>query len=172
MATPVTAAQQQQAAMLAQQQQQLAMQRQLAQGGQAGLQSPYDGSTPYGTPMPAAIGGYPLEAGVRPASLAGLDGGRPQVNATNQSALAPNGDVNQQVTNENRYENKYYNIVTMPQGYGVGGGVWGGVGVGVGGLGYGSPYGSNCFVDPMSGVMYCQRETGFFGWLKSLFRGY
>jgi len=146
----------QQAAAL-QQQQQLAMQR--AQMGQvagtpgAGLVSPYDGTT--AAPM---LGGYPLEAGVRPASLAGLDAGRPQINATNQTAIAPNGTVNQTVTNENTYENKYYNIITTPRG-----GFLGGAGLG---------YGSNSYVDPQTGVMYVQNQGGITGWLKRLFRGY
>jgi hypothetical protein len=161
MADKITAAQRQQQQLALQQQQQLAMQQaQLAQGGTPGLVSPYDGTTPMG--MQPTMGGYPIEAGMQPASLAGLNGGRPQVNATNQSALAPNGDVNQAVTNENRYENKYYNIVTMPQAGMYGGTGWAG----------GSAYGSNCYVDPRTGVMYCQREGGFTGWLKRLFRGY
>ena len=91
-----------------------------------GLVSPYDGSVPTG----GFTGGYPLEAGVQPGSLGALNSGRPQVNATNQSALAPNGDVNQQVTNTNTYENKYYSIVTAPQP-----GLFGSYGNGIGGLG-------------------------------------
>jgi len=69
------------------------------------------------------LNGYPVETGMAPGSLAALNGGGggPQVNATNQSALAPNGDINQSVTNTNHYENKYYNVstTTAPY-YGVG----------------------------------------------------
>lgn len=151
MAVKKTAAQQ--AALAARQQQQLAMQRAQLTQGAPGLVSPYDGSMP----VNPALRGYPLEAGIGPASLAGLDAGRPQVNATNQSALAPNGDINQSVTNENRYENKYYNIITAPHG-----GFLGGMGLG---------FGSNCYVDPRTGAMYCQKG-GIVSWIKRLFRGY
>jgi hypothetical protein len=95
-----------------------------------------------------------------------LSGGRPQLNATNQTALAPNGNVNQTVTNSNQYVNKYYNII-VPHG-----GLFGSIG-GVGGLfggGIGTP--GNSFIDPKTGVLYVQQETGFVGWLKRLFRGY
>jgi hypothetical protein len=129
------------------QQQQLAMQR--AQLGQAGLVSPYDGSNPYGFPATGAV----------TAPTGGLAGtGRPQVNATNQSALAPHGDVNQHVTNENNY----YNII-MPSrspfhrffgGLGIGG------------------YGQQPMIDPATGAYLVQRESGIIGWLKRLVRGY
>lgn len=113
------------------------------------LTSPLDGTSPLGLGM---------------SGLAGANGGRvPQVNATNQSALAPNGDINQSVTNNNNYENRYYNIISLPQsGYNA----WGGWGM-LGGLGAGQTY-----VDPMTGVMYARRQPGLLGWLKSLLRGY
>lgn len=131
------------------------------------LASPYDGTNPAGAVpvngMP--IGGMPMQGAVP--QLTGLPGGRSQVNATNQTALAPNGDVNQSVTNSNQYTNKYYNIV-VPNGYG-------GLGGSIGGLG--GLFGSwntpgNSFIDPKTGVLYIQEEKGFTGWLKRLFRGY
>jgi hypothetical protein len=129
------------------------------------LASPYDGTQP-GVGMP--IMGMPTGSAVP--QLTGLSGGRPQVNATNQTALAPNGNVNQTVTNSNTYTNKYYNIVVPHQG-GLFGGVGGALG-GVGGLfgGWNTP--GNSFVDPKTGVLYVQEEKGFTGWLKRLFRGY
>lgn len=126
------------------------------------LASPYDGTTPsLGTPISGGItgGNVPM--------LTGLSGGRPQVNATNQTALAPNGDVNQTVTNSNQYTNKYYNIV-VPNGYGSIGSAWGGLGGLFGG--FNTP--GNSFIDPKTGVLYVQQEKGFTGWLKRLFRGY
>jgi hypothetical protein len=124
------------------------------------LASPYDGTTPGGTVpiMGPTTGGVP--------QLTGLSGGHPQVNATNQTAIAPNGDVNQSVTNQNQYTNKYYNIV-VPNG-----GLFGSLG-GVGGLfggGWNTP--GNSFIDPKTGVLYVQRDTGIIGWFKRLFRGY
>ena len=117
----------------------------------AALVSPYDGTSPLAM------------NGLRP--LAGMDGtARPQLNATNQSALAPNGDINQTVTNQNHYTNRYYNIITSPN-YGYGGGFFGAV------PGYG-PYGANSFIDPQTGVWYTRNESGVMGWLKRLFRGY
>jgi hypothetical protein len=162
--TAATTAAAQQAALLKSQQATL---------GMPGLVSPYDGTTPF--PGLAANGTqYPLEAGTMPGSLAGLDAGRPQVNATNQSALAPNGDITQNVTNDNTYTNKYYNIITSP--YGVGGGMynpafptyggWGGWGAPV------SPYGQQAFVDPTTGALIVHDDGGIIGWLKRLFRGY
>lgn len=134
------------------------------------LTSPYDGTAPA-----LGLGGYPLEAGTGPGSLAGM-AGNPQVNATNQSALAPNGDINQTVTNENKYENKYYNIITSttPQ-YGVGGGYYNpayGQGQTPWGMQQGYGNGQQCFIDPYTGVMMCRQEGGIIGWIKSLFRGY
>lgn len=126
------------------------------------LASPYDGTTPSaGMPI---IG--PSTHGAVPA-LTGLgSGGRPQVNATNQTAIAPNGNVNQVVTNENQYTNKFYNIVVPHQG-----GMFGGL------FGAGNLFGSwntpgNSFIDPNTGVLYVQKDTGITGWFKRLFRGY
>lgn len=127
------------------------------------LASPYDGTNPAGG-MP--ILGAPAVGGAVP-QLTGLgSGGRPQVNATNQTAIAPNGDVNQVVTNENQYTNKFYNIVVPHSG-----GLLGGLG-GAGGLlgGWNTP--GNSFIDPKTGVLYVQQETGIVGWFKRLFRGY
>ena len=133
------------------------------------LASPYDGTNPAGA-MPISgmpMGGMPMTGAVP--QLTGLPGagGRPQVNATNQTALAPNGNVNQSVTNSNQYTNKYYNIV-VPNGYG-------GVGGSIGGLG--GLFGSwntpgNSFIDPQTGVLYVQEDKGISGWFKRLFRGY
>ena len=103
--------------------------------------------------------------------LTGLSGSRgPQVNATNQTAIAPNGNVNQVVTNENQYTNKFYNIIVPQQG-GMFGGLFGGWG-GAGGLfgGWNTP--GNSFVDPATGVLYVQKDQGITGWFKRLFRGY
>lgn len=127
------------------------------------LASPYDGTNPAGS---VPVTGSPIGMGAVP-QLTGLTGGRPQVNATNQTAFAPNGDVNQSVTNSNQYTNKYYNIV-VPNGYGGVGSSWGGVG----GLFGGWNTQGNSFIDPKTGVLYVQQETGFTGWLKRLFRGY
>lgn len=125
------------------------------------LASPYDGTTPAGG-MPI-LG--PTVGGAVP-QLTGLSSGRPQVNATNQTAIAPNGNVNQVVTNENQYTNKYYNIIVPHSG-----GLFGGLG-GVGGLfgGWNTP--GNSFIDPKTGVLYVQRDSGITGWFKRLFRGY
>jgi len=119
--------------------------------------SPYDGTSPtMGMPIMGSTGQVP--------QLSGLPGGSPQLNATNQTAIAHAGDVNQVVTNENT--NKYYNII-VPHG----GGLLGGIG-GAGGLfgGWNTP--GNSFVDPKTGVLYVQQETGITGWFKRLFRGY
>ena len=134
-------------------QQQLLAQQAAAQQ-QAALTSPYDGTSPTTTGM-----GVP--------QLTGLTGGAhgPQVNLTNQTALAPNGDVNQVVTNQNQYTNKYYNIIVPSSGALFGG--WGGAG----GLFGGSGIGGNAFVDPQTGVLYVQRSTGITGWIKRLFGG-
>ena len=117
------------------------------------------------------LNGYPVDSGMAPGSLAalGTGGSKPQVNATNQSALAPNGSINQSVTNANSYTNKYYNIVTAPQMpyYGVGGGAYL-----PGSNGWGSPLSNNSFVDPQTGVLYVRQETGIVGWFKRLLRGY
>jgi hypothetical protein len=127
------------------------------------LASPYDGTNPAGgVPI---MGAAPV-GGTVP-QLTGLSGSRPQVNATNQTALAPNGDVNQTVTNSNQYTNKYYNIV-VPNGYGGIGSAWGGLGGLFGG--WNTP--GNSFIDPKTGVVYVQQEQGITGWLKRLFRGY
>ncbi|MCB0878390.1 MAG: hypothetical protein KDC46_05350 [Thermoleophilia bacterium] len=125
------------------------------------LASPYDGTNP--------AGGMPImgnQVGGAVPQLTGLSSGRPQVNATNQTALAQ-GDVNQTVTNSNQYTNKYYNIV-VPNGYGGIGSSFGGISSLFGG--WNSP--GNSFIDPKTGVLYVQQETGFTGWLKRLFRGY
>jgi hypothetical protein len=86
-----------------------------------------------------------------------LPGGRtPQVNATNQTGIAPNGDVNQNVTNENNY----YNII-MPQS------PWQSF---IGGLGFGT---SRPTIDPRTGAYLVQpQRTGIIGWIQRLFRGY
>lgn len=126
------------------------------------LASPYDGTTP--------VSGMPIMGASTPGAVPALtglgNGGRPQVNATNQTAIAPNGNVNQVVTNENSYTNKFYNIVVPHQG-----GVFGGL------FGSGSLFGGwntpgNSFIDPKTGVLYVQQETGITGWFKRLFRGY
>ena len=137
------------------------------------LASPYDGTSPTGM-VGAPITGYGAPGygaqGAVP-QLTGLSsGGRPQVNATNQTALAPNGNVNQSVTNSNQYTNKYYNLVVPHQG-----GLLGGIGGAFNGAS--SLFGSwntpgNSFVDPKTGVLYVQEQKGFTGWLKGLFRGY
>jgi hypothetical protein len=130
------------------------------------LASPYDATTPTGTvPVTGATGGVPITGGF-PGSYSGS--GAPQTNATNQTAIAPNGNVNQQVTNSNQYTNKYYNIIVPNGAYGG----WGNLGLGAGGIlgSWNTP--GNSFVDPKTGVLYVQQETGFTGWLKRLFRGY
>ncbi len=148
-----TAAQKKKAAQLAaQKQQQLALHRQ--QLAAQGLVSPFDGTTPN-------------MAALRAQGLTGAAAARPQLNATNQSALAPNGDINQSVTNTNHYTNRYYNIITSPM-YGYGGGFYGAA-PGFGGVG---PWGPPGFVDPHTGVWYTRNEGGFVGWVKRLFRGY
>jgi hypothetical protein len=125
----------------------------------AALASPYDGTTPVsGMPIAGATGMVP--------QLTGLSGGQPQVNATNQTAYAANGDVNQVVTNENNYTNRYYNIV-VPNSGGLFSG-WGGVSNLFGS--WNTP--GNSFIDPQTGVLYVQKETGITGWFKRLFRGY
>ena len=133
------------------------------------LASPYDGTQPgvqpgLGMPIMGPTGGVVPQ-------LTGLgSGGRPQVNATNQTAFAPNGNVNQTVTNSNSYTNKYYNIVVPHSGglFGGVGGAWGGVGGLFGG--WNTP--GNSFIDTKTGVLYVQESKGFTGWLKRLFRGY
>lgn len=130
------------------------------------LASPYDGTNPEVAGMP--IMGLPTGGAVP--QLTGLSGGRPQVNATNQTALAPNGNVNQTVTNSNSYVNKYYNIVVPHQG-GLLGGIGGAFSGASGVFGSWNTPG-NSFVDPKTGVLYVQEQKGFMGWLKSLFRGY
>lgn len=126
------------------------------------LASPYDGTNP-------ALGGTPIMGtGTTPimgAAQAGMQAGRPQVNATNQTALAPNGNVNQTVTNENQYTNKYYNIIVPSSGFG-------GIGGGIGGMFGGWNQPGNSFIDPKTGVLYVQKDTGIGGWFKRLFRGY
>jgi len=181
-AARIRAQQSQQANMLRQQQLQQQQQQQLqqqqlpmhAQQGQMpprGLVSPYTGTSPIptmGTGVPT-LSGYPGARGMGGIGGIGAAGqGSPQLNATNQTALAPNGDVNQTVTNENQYVNKYYNII-MPYG-GIGGGFGGALG-GLGGLGGWNQPG-NSFIDPKTGVLYVQKEQGFTGWVKRLFRGY
>ena len=163
---------------------------------QTALTSPYDGT------VPTSLGTVGTGTGVANTAaiptLTGLGGaaglvGTPatgsngrQVNATNQTAFAPNGDVNQSVTNENSFTNKYYNIIVPSPMYGGGfSGSLGGVGLlggyGVGGLGgYGHTGGllggwntpGNSYIDPKTGVMYVQQETGITGWFKRLFRGW
>ncbi|MCW2926861.1 MAG: hypothetical protein JWM86_829 [Thermoleophilia bacterium] len=139
---------------------------------QTALASPYDGTNPaLGMPVTGPAGPYGGIAAGLPTGgvpqLTGLTGGRgPQVNATNQTAFAPNGNVNQVVTNSNQYTNKYYNIVVPTHG----GGLFGGIG-GASALGSWNTPG-NSFVDPKTGVLYVQKDQGFGGWLKRLFRGY
>jgi hypothetical protein len=116
--------------------------------------SPYDGSSP----VPGLAGGYPVGTGSVPGA------GTPQVNATNQNALAPGGTINQTVTNSNSYEARYVNLMMAPYGLGSSfspfGNNWGGV----------DP--SNVVIDPQTGAMYVRNEGGVFGWIKRLFRGY
>jgi hypothetical protein len=137
------------------------------------LASPYDGTNPAGgvpvTGVP--VGGVPGGFGGQVPQLTGLAGagGHPQVNATNQTAIAPGGTVNQTVSNENTYSNRYYNIV-VPNG-----GLFGGIGGGIGGVGgllgsWNTP--GNSFIDPKTGVLYVQQDHGITGWFKRLFRGY
>ena len=125
------------------------------------LVSPYDGTVPtsLGTASPYA-GQVPNLTGLG----SGGDGTGRQLNATNQSAYAPNGNVNQNVTNENSYTNKYYNIIVPNSGLGGLGGVSSLFG------GWNQP--GNSFVDPQTGVLYIQKDTGITGWFKRLFRGY
>lgn len=130
------------------------------------LASPYDGTTPalgqtmgYGTADPTMTGLTPQLTGLGAAGASS-----PQINATNQTAYAPNGDVNQVVTNDNT--NRYYNII-VPN-HGLFGGAWNGVSNLFGG--WNQP--GNTFVDPATGVMYVQKDTGIVGWFKRLFRGY
>ena len=85
------------------------------------------------------------------------------MNATNQSALAPNGDVNQNVTNENNY----YNIIMPSSPFGRFF-----HGTGLGGVGGWGGYGQQPTIDPATGAYYVQRESGVLGWLKRLVRGY
>lgn len=138
-----------------------AAQAQLPLAAQPGLVSPYDGTSPTGLPGGMLPGGV-LPGGQMPntGGMLGAGAAKPQMNATNQTGLAPNGDVNQTVTNQNAYTNKYYNII-MP--YGQGGGGYNPFNPGLQG---------NSFIDPASGVMYVQQDTGIVGWFKRLFRGY
>jgi hypothetical protein len=137
---------------------------------QTALTSPYDGTSPAlaqpglgaQSPYVASPGGYGVP------TLTGNTGSSPQVNATNQTAIAPNGDVNQSVTNQNQYTNKYYNIIVPNGALGGVGNLFGGSGGGLGGL-FGS--GGNSFIDPKTGVLYVQRDTGITGWFKRLFSG-
>lgn len=142
--------------------------------------SPYDGTSPVLGPG-AGLGGMPLGAGQLsgaygeqlPIGAGSLMGGMvpgglggqgsttaPQINATNQTALAPNGDVSQQVTNQNQYTNRYYNIIVPNGALG-----------GLGGLGGWNQPG-NSFIDPQTGVLYVQQSTGILGWFKRLFQGF
>ena len=132
----------------------------------AAVTSPLDGTSSalgtaaaYGTSGPMGATGY----GVPTLTGAGSSGA-PQTNATNQTALAPNGDVNQSVTNQNQYTNKYYNIIVPNS-------VFGGVG-NLGNLGgvFGSNSG-NAFIDPQTGVLYMQKDNSVIGWFKRLFSG-
>jgi hypothetical protein len=129
--------------------------------------SPYDGTTPIGA---GGLGGYPVEAGTMPGSLGGLDAGRPQTNATNQSALATNGNINQDVKNENSYHNTYLNIIASPYGYG---GVMNQASMGWGAGTYGwNGMGTPYTIDPATGQVYDQKKDGIIGWFQRLFRGY
>lgn len=125
------------------------------------LVSPYDGTVPttLGTASPYASQ-VPTLTGLG----SGADGSGRQLNATNQTAYAPNGNVNQNVVNENQYTNKYYNIVVPNSGMGALGGVGGLFG------GWNTP--GNSFIDPQTGVLYIQKDSGITGWFKRLFRGY
>lgn len=127
------------------------------------LASPYDGTTPTTTGIvtPGTGYGIPTLTG-QPNLYPGTGTGQsPQVNATNQTAIAPNGDVNQHVVNENQYTNRYYNII-VPNGA-LGG--WGGLGSVLGS--WNQPRQS--FIDPQTGVMYMQKDTGITGWFRRLF---
>ena len=143
-----------------------AQQLRAAQAQQLGMANP--GVLGYGQAMQPGFGVDP-GAGI-PAGVSG-QGKTPQVNATNQSALAPNGTVNQEVSNANTYEHKFYNIFqggggAYPLGAGGAfGGVLGGFGGGCGQCGGG--------YDPYSGAAYCQPQRGgIIGWIQKLFRGY
>ena len=142
-----------------------------AQLPQTAVTSPYDGTSPsLVQPGPGAPNGIIAgDSGYGVPTLTGATGSTPQVNATNQTAIAPNGDVNQSVTNQNQYTNKYYNIIVPNGAYGGVGNLFGGSGGGLGGL-FGSG-GGNAFIDPKTGVLYVQRDTGFMGWMKRLFSG-
>ena len=131
------------------------------------LASPYDGTTP-STLGTNTLNGS-LTGGTVP-QLTGLAGTSPQLNATNQTAFAPNGDVNQVVTNDNQYTNKYYNII-VPNSGGLFGGIGGAFG-GASGLFSSWNQPGNSFLDPATGVLYVQKDTGITGWFKRLFRGY
>jgi hypothetical protein len=103
-------------------------------------------------------GGYPIGSGT------GLGtGGAPQVNATNQNALAPGGTINQTVTNQNSYEARYVNLMMAPYGLGSTFSPWGN---------YGAMDPSRVAIDPQTGAMYVRNEGGVLGWIKRLFRGY
>ena len=126
--------------------------------------SPLDGTSPsLGTAALTGQAGY-AGYGVPTLTGTGASGSTPQTNATNQTALAQNGDVNQTVTNQNQYTNKYYNIIVPNS-------VFGGVG-NLGNLGgvFGSNAG-NAFIDPQTGVLYMQKDNSVIGWFKRLFSG-
>lgn len=89
----------------------------------------------------------------------------PQVNATNQSAVANNGTVNQSVSNTNTYNNNYYNFygiqgspgASFPMSaYNNSGYMYGGLGA-MGGFGL------------LGGGI---NSGGVTGWLQRLFRGF
>ena len=132
----------------------------------AAVTSPLDGSSSsLGTAALTGATGYGTTGyGVPTLTGVGGSGSAPQTNATNQTALAQNGDVNQTVTNQNQYTNKYYNIIVPNS-------VFGGVG-NLGNLGgmFGAGAG-NAFIDPQTGVLYVQKDNSIGGWFRRLFSG-
>ena len=126
------------------------------------LASPYDGTNP-------ALGGTPIMGtGTTPimgAAQAGMQAGRPQVNATNQTALAPNGtSTRRSRTRTSTPTSTTTSSSRTPASVGSGGGIGGMFG------GWNQP--GNSFIDPKTGVLYVQKDTGIGGWFKRLFRGY
>lgn len=134
----------------------------------AAVTSPLDGtSSSLGTAALTGAAGYGASgygaSGYGVPNLTGVGSGAPQTNATNQTALAPNGDVNQSVTNQNQYTNKYYNIIVPNSALG-----------GVGNIGLGGMFGGgqgNAFIDPQTGVLYVQKDNSVLGWFRRLFSG-
>ncbi len=119
----------------------------------------------------ATLGAYPMEMGMMPGALGNLDRVPPQVNATNQSALANNGTVNQEVTNTNTYNNNYFNL------YGMQASPWGSMpSYSYANSGMMSPLGAGfggSMLDPiLGGSFFGTNQGGVLGWFQRLFRGY